>query len=197
MPKKQRTYNLKQFQGSSSTSQRTSAGQDGGDSPTSTVNERLEDLRKDESLDAAQKKRDIAELVSQRSVPPELRGILGVPETAPPKPKLGIRVRDRERMRTPGPAPPKSWLGFLPVWQPNSVGKNGRRRGNKTKSPASFRNRPEELMRFARMVGVDEKPQGLLHLTLKRLAEQWELLDDEDLPALAELPSGLRLRLLA
>ncbi|KAK5129572.1 hypothetical protein LTR08_003158 [Meristemomyces frigidus] len=199
MPKKKRTYNLKQFQGSSSTSQRPNAGHDGSDSPTTTVNERLEDLRKDQSLDAAQKKRDIAELVSQRSVPPELRGILGVPETAPPKPKVGIRVRDRERMRSPGPpgpAPPKSWLGFLPVWQSGTKASDGKRKGKKAVSATSVRNRPEKLMRFTQMVGIDGEPHGLLHLTLKRLAEQWDLLDDEDLPDLIEIPSRLRLRLL-
>lgn len=196
MPKK-RTYNLRQFQGSSSGSHKPAAGQDGGDSPTSSVNERLNDLRKAESLDALQKKRELAEQSNQRSVPPELRGILGVPESAPPKPKAGIRIRDRDRMRAPGPAPPKSWLGFTPASQPTLTVKGGKRKGKKAVSVASERNRPGQLSRFSRLLGGDDRPSGLLHLTMKRLAEQWNLLDEEDFPALVDVPLRLRLRLLS
>lgn len=196
MPKKKRTQNLKQFQGSSSTSH-SAAGQDGGDSPTATVNERLEDLRKAESLEAAQKKRELAELVSQRSVPPELRGILGFQESAPPKAKAGIRVRDRERMRTPGPAPPKSWLYRSEASTPILTTRGGKRKGKKAVSATQERNRPDQHLRFARLLGTDGSPPGLQHLTLKRLAEQWDLLDEDDLPALIDIPLRLRLRLLS
>ncbi|KAK4542495.1 hypothetical protein LTR36_006747 [Oleoguttula mirabilis] len=194
MPKKKQTHSLKQFQGSSSTSHKANAGQDG--SPTASVNERLEDLRKAESLEAAQKKRDLAELVSQRSVPPELRGILGFQESAPPKAKLGIRVRDRDRMRTPGPAPPRSWL-YSSASTSTFTARGGNRKGRKAVLVASERNRPDQPLRFARMVGTDGAPPGLQHLTLKRLAEQWDLFDEEDFPALIEIPLRLRLRLLS
>jgi len=197
MPKK-RTLKLKQFQGSSASSHRPSAGQDGGDSPTASVNERLSQLRVANDIDAAQRKREIAELVSQRSVPPELRSILHIPESAPPRPKIGVRVRDRaERMRTPGPAAPKSWLGFTPSWQSTLTARGGKRKGKRAAAVVRERNRPEELLRFSRTLGDDFKASGLLHITLKRLAEQWDLLDEDDFPDLVHIPLRLRLRLLS
>jgi len=202
MPKK-RVLNLKKFHGSSSSSsQGGSAGQNGGDSHTLSVNERLNDLRKAESLEAAQKKRELAERSSQRSVPPELRNILGVAETAPPEPKVGIRVRDREsereRMRTPGPAAPRSWLGLLPAWQPNVAVRAGKRKGESSTGKEN-RNRPASLLRFTQLTGdkVGFEPSGLVHLTLKRITENWELLDEDDYPALIDIPLRLRIRLLS
>ena len=163
MPKK-RTLNLRQFQGSSSSASKPAG--DGGDSPTASVNERLNDLRKAESLEAEQKKRDLAELVSQKSVPPELRAILGVPESAPPKPKLAVRFRDR--MRTPGPAAPKSWLGLTPEWETMLAARGaGGRKGKRALKVVVERNRPKQLLRFAKVLGerldVDvAKPSGLV-----------------------------------
>lgn len=201
MPKR-RTLNLKQFQGSTVASS-SAAGQDGGDSPTASVNERLADLRKLESLDAQQKKRELAESANQRSVPPELRGILGVAETAPPKPKIGVRLR--ERMRTPGPPPPKSWLVFRSGGEGTPLMKalGGKHKGKGTANGSDERNQPKTLGRFARMTGIDDdlgrvtKPLKLTHLALRRLAEQWDLLGEEDYPALVEIPLRLRLRLLS
>ncbi|KAF2770619.1 hypothetical protein EJ03DRAFT_381867 [Teratosphaeria nubilosa] len=205
MPKKKRTPNFKQYQGSSS------AGQDGGDSPTATVNERLNDLRLSTSFEAVQKKRDLAEQSGQKSVPPELRSILGVPESAPPKPKVGVRVRDREmqreRWRTPGPAAPRSWLGFTSAWAGALVERRGRRRGKQGGSGGDAdRRRPEVLFRFEKLVELTEmtskgnvrsRPHGLLHLTMKRLAEHWHEFDEEDYPALVDIPLRLRLTLLS
>lgn len=203
MPKK-RVLNLKKFHGSSSSSSsRGLAGQDGGDSHTLSVNERLNDLRKAESLEATQKKRELAERSSQRSVPPELRDILGVVETAPPKPKVGIRVRDRERererMRTPGPAAPRSWLGFTPAWQSTVAVKGGKRKPKKSTAERTNRKRPESLLRFTQLIGdkVGYEPLGLVHMTLKRIAENWELFDEDDYPALIDIPLRLRIRLIS
>ncbi|KAI7155582.1 hypothetical protein KC349_g6870 [Hortaea werneckii] len=207
MPKK-RTLKLKQFQGSSSASASASntgasAGQDGGDSPTSSVNERLSQLRVADSLDANQRKRELAELVAQKStLPPELRRVLGVPESAAPAPKPGqsssARGADRmQRWRTPGPAAPKSWLGLSTEREPTlSVrGSGGRRK--KAVKPITERNRPQEVMRFAKLLGNKlEKPKGLTHLTLKRLAQHWDLVDEDDYAAFGEIPLRLRLQLI-
>jgi len=199
MPKK-RVLNLKQFQGSSSSATKP-AGQDGGDSPTSTVNERLNDLRKAESLDAEQKKRELAELVTQKTVPPEVRAILGVPESAPPRPKVGPRFRDR--MRTPGPAAPKSWLAVRPEWETTlAVRGGGGRKGKRALNVIKDRNRPSQLQRFAQLLHEQQnlstsRPSRLVHQILKRLAEHWDLLDEEDYPNLVEIPLRLRLQLLS
>ncbi|KAK4624075.1 hypothetical protein CLAFUW4_05355 [Fulvia fulva] len=122
MPKK-RTFNFKQLQGSSSGGNHS---QDGSQK-TATVNERLAESRKIVGRDAAQKKRELAEAVSQR---------------------------------------------------------------------------PSDLMRFAQLTGTGpggsgERPGGLMHLALKTAAESWEMFDEEDLPALVELPLRLRLQLMS
>ena len=203
MPKK-RTLNFKQIQQSYSTASAGSSSSHGapgaGDSPA-TVNERLSELRQIETPQALQKKLDLAAAVGHASVPPELRGILGVPDTAPPKPKLGVRVR--ERMRTPGPAPPKSWLYGSSTWHPSLVGKGGKsRRKARSVQEVEERNRPESVLRLENLLSgrtnlAHQQPPRLVHLTLKRVAENWHLLDEEDYPALVDLPLRLRLRLLS
>ncbi|KAK4502342.1 hypothetical protein PRZ48_005767 [Zasmidium cellare] len=192
MPKK-RTYNFKSLQGTS-TSKQATASRDGGEQ-SSTVNERLSELRKLEGKEAVQKKKELAELVNQRSVPPNVRAVLGVPDSEPPKPKRGVRTRMPNR--TPGPAPPQSWLK-RPAWSLALT----RRRLRGSSSTNNHRSRPNELLRFARMTGDEPKddqtgPSSLLHLTLKTAALNWDLFDIEDLPALVDIPLRLRLRLLS
>ena len=188
MPKK-RTYNFKPIQGSSSSNRQHPTTQNGSDAGLS-VNERLGELRKLEAKDAEARKRQIAESVNQRSVPPELRSVLGISESAPPKPKATVRTR--ERMRTPGPAPPKSWLA-------GSSSTSWKLRKNADKNG---RSRSKHLLRFTRLTGleddsVDAKPASLTHLALKTIATSWDLLDEEDSPALADIPFRLSLRLLS
>jgi hypothetical protein len=216
--RKKRALNLKQFQGTSGSGAGGASrrnGVSGADSPTSTVNERLNDSRKAEAFEAAQKKRELAEASAfQRSVPPELNSILGVPQTAPPKVRAGVRVRESraamlERRRTPGPAAPKSWLGFPSrEWEQSLVatGGVGRRKGKRpVGNGGGERRRPDQLMRFKKLIERREGPsrepegeeKGLLHLCLKRLAENWDALDEQDYPALLEIPVRLRLRFLS
>ncbi|KAK5719417.1 hypothetical protein LTR15_007940 [Elasticomyces elasticus] len=197
MPKK-RTHTFKHLQSSNSSAGATRKdGTGSNDSPT--VNERLTALRLVETPEGLQKKRDLAASVNQPSVPPELRGILGVPESAPPKPKLGVRLR--EMRRTPGPAPPKSWLGYGTQWQSGSGVRGGKGRKEAASASDAQRNRPKKLLRFSLLVDgmldVAAEPSGLLHMALKRLAEQWDLFDEEDFPTLVDVPLRLRLRLLS
>lgn len=87
------------------------------------------------------------------------------------------------------------WFGNLVV----------RRKGGgiKTKANELERGRPRELLRFARLTAtldeqsVDGKPSRLSHLALKRTATLWDAFDEDDYPALAEIPLRLRLRLLS
>lgn len=193
MPKKRHFSNLKQFQGESSGKQ----ARDGKDASPS-VNERLTELRKVEGKDALRKKRELAESTShQASVHPSLSSILGIPESAPPKPKRGVRTRIANR--TPGPAPPRSWgkMNWTPV-----LALRGAKRVGRSGRADYDRSRPKQLLRFARLVGLEpdvtNTPPTLLHLTLKTAASNWELFDIDDLPELAaELPLPLRLRLLS
>nr|POF22282.1 hypothetical protein CFP56_36367 [Quercus suber] len=165
-------------------------------SSTQTVNQRLSALRTLPTAEANIKKQQLADQANQRSVPPHLRGILGVTESTPPRPKFGIRFRDR--MRTPGPPPPKSWLSSEPAWRPSSI--SGRRKKGKRPAEAE-RNRPELMFRFQKLAGEDVDVGAgngcLSQMTLKRVAQSWEMLDEDDYPALLDVPVRLRLRLLS
>lgn len=203
MPKK-RTSNFKSLQGSSSSSPKPATGH--GSTENVSVNERLNSLRLIPTPETEARKRELAEFAGQRSVPPQLRRILGVPETAPPRARGGVRATPR--FRTPGPAPPKSWtapggrtgwLGLLSL-----AGKGGRRRGGRSGGEAGERRRPGGLGRFASMTGLAGGRMGeggadsLAHHALKTVAEQWEMLDPEDYrDAMAGFPLQLRLRLLS
>ena len=199
MPKKH-TFNLKQHQGPSSNSKPNSAKDVG---LISSVNEKLNELRKIEGPDAAAKKREIAELVSQKSsLPPQLRGILGVPETASPRARTGVRTRDR--FRTPGPAPPKSWTAVGSGRWTSTLSFRKKRKGKNVSLGVVQRFKPQEVDRFARIAGadslIDQKRGGvasLMHYTLKTVVQQWNLLDEEDYPSLSELTLRLRLQLLS
>jgi len=197
MPKK-RNFNFKQHQGPSSPNPKLASKHEGLES---TVNEKLNELRKIEGPDAAAKKREIADLVGQKSVPPELRGILGVPESAPPRARPGFRTR--ERLRTPGPAPTRSWTALgSGRWMPTLVFR-GKRKGGKTARGPVERFKPQAVGRFARLTGLENgsrQHQGagtLLHYALKTVVAEWDMLDEEDYPALAEFPLQSRLQLLS
>ncbi|KXT04227.1 hypothetical protein AC578_89 [Pseudocercospora eumusae] len=197
MPKK-RNYNFRNLEGSSSG--KANASNNATDK-ASTVNERLSELRRLEGKDAAKKKAELAQLSqTPRSVlPPELSAMLGLPQSAPPKPKRGVRSRMPDR--TPGPPPPTSWRK-TPGWSRVLALRNGTRRFKKAAGADHDRSRPKQLMRFARMTGeetgrLDQRPPSLLHLALKCATESWHLFDAEDLPMLAEMPLPLRLRLLS
>lgn len=199
MPKK-RTYNFKSLQGaSSSSSGKQASGSNNGGDQTATVNERLGELRRLEGKDAVQKKKELADIVNQRSVPPNVRAVLGVPDSEPPKPKRGVRTRMPNR--TPGPAPPQSWLK-RPAWSLALTLRGARRPTRGSSSTNNDRSRPNDLLRFAQMTGEEppDEPSGpssLLHLALETAALNWNLFDHEDLPALVDIPLRLRLRLLS
>jgi hypothetical protein len=77
-----------------------------------TVNDRINQLRREQAPRAtAQRRNEIIDVVTQRTVPPALRHILNIPEIDPPRPKAGRPQRQvRTRRPPPGPAPPASWL---------------------------------------------------------------------------------------
>ena len=80
-----------------------------------TVNERLQQLRREQAPRASPERRDeITEVVTQRTVPPELRRILHLVEVDAPRPKPGSRsrmaaLRGGRSRPPPGPAAPNSW----------------------------------------------------------------------------------------
>jgi hypothetical protein len=92
----------------------------GSASPTSsstpsplTVNERIQQLRREQApKSTAQRRDEITEVVTKRTVPPQLRRILQMAEVDYPLPKPGTRPRPQRpgARPPPGPAAPSSWL---------------------------------------------------------------------------------------
>lgn len=197
MPKKQRPNYLKQLQGASNGKQAVGIN---GSGSSASVNERLSELRRLDGKDAAKKKAELAESSQNlKSVHPSLKGILGIADTAPPRPKRAVRSRIPNR--TPGPAPPASWTK-TPGWTHLLALRTGQRMFKTRRGIADIdRNRPDKLQRFARMTGINvggvARPPSLMHFALKTAAEQWHLFDEEDLHMLAELPLQLRLKLIS
>lgn len=78
-----------------------------------TVNQRIQQLRREQTPRATPEQRDeLTSVVSSRTVPPDLRRILHIPEVNAPKPKPGLRSRRAigGARPPPGPAAPNSWL---------------------------------------------------------------------------------------
>lgn len=78
-----------------------------------TVNQRIQQLRREQTPRATPEQRDeLTSVVSSRTVPPDLRRILHIPEVNAPKPKPGLRSRRAigGARPPPGPAAPTSWL---------------------------------------------------------------------------------------
>ncbi|KAF4548787.1 Hypothetical protein D9617_25g061170 [Elsinoe fawcettii] len=156
--------------------------------PPATVNERLQQLRREQtSAEQTQSQIELAARTSQRSIPPSLGGILGVPESAPPAPKPG--TRQRTRFRTPGPAPPRSWLAGGNIYH-GSVARSARTFGDKK---CLSRPRASRHLGFLEAVGETLIPQqSLLHHSLKALARNWQAVDDDGLWYLSEFPAHVR-----
>jgi hypothetical protein len=78
-----------------------------------TVTQRIQQLRREQAPRATPEQRDeLTSAVSSRTVPPELRRILHIPEVNAPKPKTNTRTRRVAggARPPPGPAAPTSWL---------------------------------------------------------------------------------------
>lgn len=78
-----------------------------------TVNQHIQQLRREQAPRATPEQRDeLTSVVSSRTVPPDLRRILHIPEVNAPKPKPGLRSRRviGGARPPPGPAAPTSWL---------------------------------------------------------------------------------------
>lgn len=203
MPKKHRQAYLNtkpNYVHSLSGGKRGAATEDTQPSPA-TVNERLSQLRiAQASPSSADQKQALADLSNQRSLPPSLgQGIFGLPPTAAPAPRQGLR--SRIRLRTPGPAPPPSWSRrSTPLRQIDEARYRRsslvvRRFGRKS---VVDRSRPDELARFLNLIGENHVRHGtLLHQALRSAAENWEAIVEDVVDDLDYLPLHLRTVLLS
>lgn len=166
---------------------------------TRTVNERLSQLRHEENArNGLDKARSSAmDQLSQRSVPPHLRHILNLPETAPPQPKPGARIR---RRGPPGPAAPRSWLESS-IHAPAHTRPQAERRRAAANGP--LRGTRWIPRGFSSLHALDDgspslpKARSLVHQTLKATARNWEFLVEYEQHYVATLPVSLKCTLLS
>lgn len=165
MPKKHQPKYTKQSYTQSSPAPRASAASSSSQSSSpATVNERLNQLRREQNPKATAERRDEVTLVaSQRTVPPTLRSILNLPETAPIVPHRGLRQPAVRGRQVPGPAPPASWLE--------------RSRHARQPTPREKEDRDGELSGiqagFKSLVKLPSR-QSLAHYALRQMAADWE-----------------------
>lgn len=169
---------------SSSSSSSTSTSQ-------ASVNDLIHHLRRTQvSSSSDDRTANPSQFVAPRSVHPSLRNLLELPETPPPRPRpdarrngVGRRVR-----RTPGPAPPESWL----------LGNNDLSSEQVEDLDTSAAETERVIYRLERLPGTTfPSKNGLLHMALKAMAQHWAWHAAYDGQFLAMLPSHIKVLLLS
>ncbi|KAK8155343.1 hypothetical protein IWX90DRAFT_46348 [Phyllosticta citrichinensis] len=182
MPKKrQSTFNSKPsyVHPSLASSRPSSSGaSQAGPSTPRSVNERLNQLRREQAPKAGtQQRNELAEGLSQPALHPALRQLLNLPAVAGPRVQSPARLSNGRRV--PGPAPPRSWLeksSDREELEHREASKSVSRSGQ---APAFW---PERL----------PESRSLVNLTLKTLARNWDWIVEYEQHYLATLPIPLK-----
>ncbi|KAI4678815.1 uncharacterized protein J4E84_008634 [Alternaria hordeiaustralica] len=158
-----------------------------------TVNQRIQQLRREQAPRATPEQRDeLTSVVSSRTVPPELRRILHIPEVNAPKPKANTRTRRvMGGVRPPpGPAAPTSWL---------QTSRHAPAYARKKKADSE-----KGAVRFATLARVTNEelkrlppPRSLVHQCLRTFAQHWEELSEYEQHYIPSLPISLKEALLS
>ncbi|USP75010.1 uncharacterized protein yc1106_02284 [Curvularia clavata] len=153
-----------------------------------TVNQRIQQLRREQAPRATSQQRDdLTSVVSNRTVPPELRRILHIPEVNAPKPKANTRTRRTAggARPPPGPAAPSSW---------SKTSRHAHSHTNKSKRGAQ-----ENAVRFGALArATDEErkrlphPRSLVHQCLRTFALHWQDLCEYEQHYIPSLPVSLK-----
>ncbi|EUC48372.1 hypothetical protein COCMIDRAFT_23912 [Bipolaris oryzae ATCC 44560] len=175
------------LQSSRSTSSSVSAAE------PQTVNQRIQQLRREQAPRATPQQRDeLTSVVSNRTVPPELRRILHIPEVNAPKPKANSRMRRANggARPPPGPAAPTSWL---------QTSRHGSVLGRKKTGQVK-----ESAARFGTLAQVTDEerkrlphPRSLAHQCLRTFTLHWQELSEYEQHYIPSLPISLRESLLS
>ncbi|KAF2230887.1 hypothetical protein EV356DRAFT_453073 [Viridothelium virens] len=162
--------------------------------PSPGVNERLNQLRLSQSPKASPEKVDqITAAVTQKSVPPNLRAVLNIPEPAAPRPKPGVRRR-RLPGQPAGPAAPQSWMERS-QHAPSYERARARKRARYSAAQSKTRFRPPDV---DRLPGVEMPKKGsLVEQALKTMAIEWEFVSEYEQLNLATIPARLKSALLS
>ncbi|KAF7455329.1 hypothetical protein A1F99_025870 [Pyrenophora tritici-repentis] len=159
-----------------------------------TVNQRIQQLRREQAHRPTPEVRDeLTSAVSSRTVPPELRRILHIPEVNAPKPKANARPRRivGGARPPPGPAAPSSWL---------QTSRHAPAYMRKKKTEANSRG-TARFGTLARVSNEDRKrippPRSLVHYCLRTFALHWQELSEYEQHYIKELPVSLKEALLS
>jgi hypothetical protein len=167
--------------------------------PSRSVNERLAQLRAEQApRPTIEHRNEIAALATAHSMPPALRHILQLPETAPLQPTIRSR-RQRiinGRRAPPGPAPPESWLASS---QHAPANLRAQRRNNANKIPENTRHVPTSFNKMANLADLHPlpKPGTLVDKALKAMAIHWDQLVEYEQFNLSALPPPMKASLLS
>ncbi|KAF2673607.1 hypothetical protein BT63DRAFT_451663 [Microthyrium microscopicum] len=151
---------------------RPSTTKPNGQATQLSVNQRLEQLRREASQNASSSQiEEVFQAVSTRSVPRNLRELLQIPETGPilPRTRRGGRRIDSRR-GIPGPPPPPSWLNTR-SWDPLKP----------TWPESSLLNEPlQQTPKFSKLSSLNlpgralPKEHTLLDYCFKSIARSWD-----------------------
>ncbi|KAH3919714.1 hypothetical protein HBH56_017830 [Parastagonospora nodorum] len=161
-----------------------------------SVNQRIAQLRREQAPRATiEQRNEMHSGVSSRTVPPDLRRILAIPEVNAPKPKAGTRLRMRGpggARPPPGPAAPTSWLKTSRYAPKQTRDYGWKKPGERAAS---------RLSHLARVTETDFKrmppPRSLRHHCLRTFAEHWVELSEYEQYYIPTLPMVLREALLS
>lgn len=169
---------------------RSSPGSSSSAQPS--VNDLIHHLRRTQVSGSDDRNSGPSRFIAPRSVHPSLRNLLELPETPPPRPRPNARRTGVGRSRrTPGPPPPESWLLGNSQDTNNDSGQ-----GEDVDTAAAETERV--IYRLERLPGTTFPPRnGLLHMTLKAMAQHWAWHVAYDGQFLAMLPSHVKVLLLS
>lgn len=163
--------------------------------PSRSVNERLAQLRAEQApKPTIEHRNEIASLATTHSMPPALRQMLNLPETAPPT----IRSRRQRilasRRAPPGPAAPESWLATS-----QHAPAHLRARNKSGKAAEDMRHIPTSFNKLAKLDDSHPLPvpASLVDTTLKAMAIYWDNLVEYEQFNLCALPPYLKASLLS
>jgi len=144
------------------------------------VSERLQQLRIEQGgCKSLEEISDLSGEYTQRSSTVDVINVLGLQELTCSR--SANRPLIRLRSRIPGPAPPKSWTE-------NSSGYDGIGRRQ-----AGLRSRPKQPCQFIIDIGQDAPDaKSLVHVCLKKIAEEWKCMDEDILSFLQTCPQTIR-----
>lgn len=165
--------------------------------PSRSVNERLAQLRAEQApRPTIEHRNEIASLATAHSMPPALRQILNIPETAPPNVRSRRQRIIHGRRAPPGPAAPESWLA-LSQHAPAHLG--AQRRNGIGKAAEDMRHISTSFHKLSKLGDLHPLPTSgsLVDKTLKAMAVHWDSLVEYEQFNLSALPPALKASLLS